>query len=359
MKKIALIWLAVPMLAHAELIPFSKAQMQALGVNVVPMSAASPVMSNHLPGEIVVPVGQERVVSAPLGGLIDALYVAAGQPVKRGQALAHVSSPDLVALQRDYLQARTQQQLAENLLKRDNELFKEGIIAERRMLTTQSGHKELAFVTAQRRQALKLAGMGEASIQRLENSGELVSGITLSAPIDGMVLEQMATSGQRVDISAPVYRIGRLSPLWLEIHAPLDSLHFVRQGMRVNIPKYQAEGRVTTIIRSVNKNDQTMHIRAEITRGVEKLSPGQFVEAELASETMAQQFSIPKTALVRNAQKSYVFVQMAQGFEALPVDVVSEQADNVVVSGRFKGGEKVVMNGTAAIKAAWNGIGGE
>ena len=111
---------------------------------------------------------------------------------------------------------KTQYQLSKNMLNRDRELYKDGIIAERRVLTTESGHQELSVEMKQRRQALQMAGMGNDSISKLENSGELASGLTLLAPIDGVVIEQMASVGQRVDASMPIYRIAKLNPLWLE-----------------------------------------------------------------------------------------------------------------------------------------------
>ncbi|OIQ84030.1 cobalt-zinc-cadmium resistance protein CzcB [mine drainage metagenome] len=343
-----------------DVIAMTQKQQQALGIVVAPVSASSALSSNRLPGEITVPVGQERVVSAPQAGLVDALYVAAGQSVRKGQALAHITSTELVALQRDYLQALTQHRLARTTLERDAELYKDGIIAERRYLTTKSSHEELVALLAQRRQALKLAGMGEAAIARLESRGELTSGLTISAPIEGQVLEQMVTIGQRIDPAMPILRIGRLNPLWLEIHAPIEALGTVANGMSVRIPKYQAEGKVIAVIRNVNRNDQTMHVRAEITRNADKLSPGQFVEAEIVAEGVAgRQFSVPRNAVVRSGAESYVFVQTVTGFMPRKVGVASEQADRVVISGGLNGTEKVAVTGTVAIKAAWVGTGAE
>lgn len=365
MKKYGFILLLWPLLLNAAGdIPITPQQAQAMGIRVMALSAVDIAKGNRLPGEITVPVGQERMVSAPQSGLIDTLYVAAGQPVKRGQALARISSADLVALQRDYLQGKTQQRLAKNMLDRDSELYRDGIIAERRLLTTQSAHEELAVTQSQRRQALKLAGMGDESIRQLDSKGNMASGLTITAPMDGVVLEQLAAVGQRVDMSAPIYRIARLKPLWLEIHAPLESLSVVHEGMAVTIPKYQAEGRVITIIRSVNREDQTVHVRAEITRGVEKLSPGQFVEAEIVAAKVPanaalRQFSVPKVAVVRNAGKTYIFAQTAQGFRALPVAVVNEQSDEAIITGNLAGSEKIAVSGTVAIKAAWVGISNE
>lgn len=345
---------------EADIIVMTPKQQQALGIVVAPVSVSSALTSNRLPGEIVVPVGQDRVVSSAQSGLIDALFVAAGQSVKKGQALAHISSQELVALQRDYLQALTQKHLARNTLDRDAELYRDGIIAERRYLTTKSGHEELVAVLAQRRQALRLAGMGDAAIARLESHGEFSSGLTISAPIEGQVLEQMVTTGQRIDPATPMFRIGRLKPLWLEIHAPIDMQASVATGMLVRIPKYQAEGKIITIIRNVNKNDQTMHMRAEITQNAERLSPGQFVEAEIAVEgAPGDQFSVPKAAVVRSGTDSHVFVQTARGFSPLKVTVVSEQADKAVIAGALSGAEKVAVTGTVAIKATWAGTGGE
>lgn len=340
----------------------TKEQQRTLGITVSSLTSKTQLASQLLPASVVIPVGQEQVVSVPQPGLVDVLHVAAGQEVKKGQPVAHVSSPDLVGLQRDYLQALTQKKLAANTLQRDSELYQDGIIAQRRFLAAQSSHDELAAVLEQRRQALRLAGMGDASIGKLERSGQMSSGLTLTAPMDGQVLEQMASLGQRVDIATPLYRIAKLKPLWLEIHAPLEVLAFAKTGMQVTVPRYQASGRLIAIVRNVNKNDQTVHMRAEVESGMEKLSPGQFVEVQLVEMGYGQggnRYSVPRPAVTRSGPDNYVFVQTLQGFEARKIEVVSEQADEIVISGKFVGNEKVATSGLAAIKGAWSGLGGE
>lgn len=365
-------------------IAISLKQQQTMGIVVAPLAGNSgqinAQVNQRLPGEIVVPIGQERVISAAQAGLVDSLNVAAGADVKKGQALGHITSPDLINLQREYLQARTQTRLAKNTYDRDTELFKDGIIAERRYLATQSSFDELKALLSQRRQALKLSGFDDASIARLDKTGEFSSGLTVFSPIDGQVLEQLVTVGQRIDTATPMFRIGRLNPLWLEIHAPVESLAAVSKGMLVKIPQYQAEGKIIAIIRNINKTDQTMRVRAEITKNADKLSPGQFVEAEVtpsvqaisstsssahlsntkqASPNQASQFSVPKSALVRQGVDSYIFIANATGFSPYKVNVISEQADKAVIvanfGGNFTGTEKVVITGTVAIKAAWIG----
>ncbi len=345
--------------AHAADVTMSAAQQRSLGVVVAPVGKNTVLNSRRFPAEIVVPVGQERVVSAPQSGLLDQLHIAAGQNVKKGQVIAHLTSPDLLGLQRDYLQALTQKRLAAKSLSRDEELFKDGIIPQRRYLETESAHEEASASLAQRKQALRLAGMGDAAINQLSPAGGMNSGITLTAPMDGQVLEQMVTTGQRVDMAMPLYRIAKLNPLWLEIHAPLEGLPFVKEGMPVSVPKLQASGKLIAVIRSVNKADQTLHLRAEISKGAEKLSPGQFVEAEISLGGQSQHFSVPKSALARQGAEAMVFVQTKAGFSPLKVKVISEQGEDAIVDAPFNGSEKIAVTGISAIKGALLGLGGE
>lgn len=340
-------------------IAMSVAQQQSLGVTVTPVGKNTMLSSRRFPAEIMVPVGQERIISAPQSGLLDQLFVAAGQEVKKGQVIAHLTSPDLLGLQRDYLQALTQKNLAAKSLARDAELFKDGIIPQRRYLETQSVNEEVSASLAQRKQALRLAGMSDSEINHMSPSSGMNSGIALTSPIDGQILEQMVTTGQRVDMAMPIYKIARLNPLWLEIHAPLEGLPFVKIGMHVQVPKLQAGGKLIAVIRNVNKADQTMHLRAEITQGTEKLSPGQIVEAEISLGAQEQHFSVPKSALARQGAEALVFVQTKTGFHPLKVKVIFEQGDEAVVDASFKGDERIAVSGISAIKGTWLGLGGE
>lgn len=345
---------------YAADVTMSSTQQKSLGITTASLGKNSVLHSRRFPAEVAVPIGQERVVSALQPGLIDQLLVAAGQEVKKGQLIAHMISPDLVALQKDYLQANTQKQLLAKQLARDRALFSDGIIAERRLLETESAHEEAVALLAQRKQALRLSGMGDASIGKLNSASGMHSGLALTAPLDGQVLEQMVTTGQRVEAGMPLFRIAKLTPLWLEIHAPLEGLPFVKLGMPVHIPKLQASGKLIAIVRSVNKEDQTLHLRAEITQGAAQLSPGQFVEAQIQVDAPAQpQFSVPKSALVRQGAQTLIFVQTPQGFKPLPVKVISDQGEEIVLGGNFKGNEKVVISGVSAVKGAWLGLGGE
>ena len=350
----------------AKLIKITPAQTKTLGIQTTHIQSANDMMSQRLPGEIVVPVEQSRIVSAPQPGLIDHVLVASGQMVRKGQVLGHLSSPELVALQREHLQALSQQRLSENSFNRDSELYKDGIIAERRYLSSESNHAEINALLAERRQALKLSGMSSQSIQQLESSGRYSNGMDLIAPIDGMVLEQMVTAGQRVDSYVPIFRIAKLNPLWLEIHAPAKILSNVHLGMQVKISQSSASGKVIAVVPNINKLDQTALIRVLINNTDASLAPGQLVEAEIiqALNKKTNGFSIPKSAIIQMnetkvANQTYVFVQVKEGFEARNIQVLGNNGTQALVEGDFTGNEDIVTNGTSMLKAKMQGIGDE
>ena len=353
-----------------QTISITPAQVKTLGIATTALESQSNATSQRLPGEIVVPIEQARIVSAPQPGLIDQVMVAAGQSVKQGQVLAHLSSPELVALQRDHLQALSQQKLSDNVYKRDAELYKDGIIAERRFLTTESTHTEVNALLNERRQALRLSGMSPQAIKQLESSGTYTNGVNLTAPIDGVVLEQLVTAGQRVDSATPIYRIARLSPLWLEMHVPTQALSGIKLGMPVRVSNSAASGKVIAIVPSINKLDQTALVRVLLNKGTNSLAPGQMVEAEIAqSGGSKNSFGIPKNALIqvsnnkgvnqKDTNQTFVFVQNKAGFEARPVNVLGNVGNQALVTGDFVGNEQIVTSGTAALKAKLQGIGGD
>ncbi len=341
----------------ADDIPMTARQSQALGIETVVLAAPSSATGNGMPGQVVIPNQQIRVVSAPLSGMVESIAVAINQPVKKGQTLVRLQSPMLAELQRDFLQTALQAQLAQNTLNRDEKLFKDGIVAESRYLATRSSTLTAAAIASEKRQALRLAGMGDAAIQKLQSGQSIGSALDVTAPIDGVVMEQMLAPGQRVEAAAPLFKVARLTPLWLEIQVPLSQLSALQPGASVRVPTASASGKVISIGRAVSETNQTVMVRAEITDGADNLRPGQFVEAVVGSAPSVRQWLVPNTALVRAENLAYVFVQTPAGYRPQPVQVLGQTPAAITITGELRGDERVVSKGTVALKAAWQGLG--
>ncbi|MBU1692219.1 MAG: efflux RND transporter periplasmic adaptor subunit [Gammaproteobacteria bacterium] len=353
-------FVAAPLYAGDD-IKLSTTQAKAMGVVTAPLASTVTAAGKGLPARVVIPNHQLHIVAAPLAGLVENMSVAPGQAVKKGQVLARLQSPGLVEIQRGFLQAATQAQLARDSLSRDEKLFKEGIIAESRYLAARSHQVEAVAALSERRQALALAGLSSAALQRLEKSHAMSGAIEITAPVNGVALELMAVPGQRIEAASPLVKLAQIVPLWLEIQAPIAQIFGLKAGSVVSVPAYQASGKVAQIGRSVDEGSQTVTVRAEIRQGAENLRPGQFVEAVLAVNGDDKHWHVPNSALVRQRDQVYVFVQTATGFLVRPVKLGGETAGDSVVIAEFKGDERIAVGGTVSLKAMWQGLaaGGE
>lgn len=336
-----------------EEILLNPAQVKALGIETVAVGERDNAKLATLPAQVLVPNHQLRVIAAPISGMIDMLAVAPGDSVRKGQVLAHLASPQALELQRDAIQASSQAALQQQNLQRDEQLFAEGLIAESRLQATRAAASQAAAQVSERRQGLALAGIAP---------GKLGGFLALTAAIDGVVLEQGAQLGERVEAATPIYRIGRLSPLWLEIQAPVALAATLRLGMAVGMPSVGSSGKLISIGRAVDAGSQTVLLRALVTKGAEQLRPGQVTEVEILGLS-AKGKRLPASAVVRHDNKPLAFVQTAgddrsSRFEPRQIRLISQSSDTVVVDG-INPGERIANKGVSALKAMLTGVGKE
>lgn len=341
----------------AEPLSLKAAQIQSLGIQTARVGDIASPRNDTLPAKVVVPNAQLRVVTAPIGGMIERLAVAAGDTVKRGQIVAHLSSPQALELQRDALQSASQLGLLQQNLKRDEQLFAEGLIAESRVQGTRAAAAQATAQADERAQGLALAGI---------QAGKLGGPLALAAPIDGVVLEQGVQLGQRIESATPIYRIAKLSPLWLEIQVPQTRLGEIRDGMSVKLVNSAISGKIIAIGRAIDTASQTVTLRASISRGAEALIPGQVVDVELSNANSGAS-RLPARVLTRHEGRTWVFVQIGAAaddaeknagsrFEARAVRLISQHGDSVQVEG-VSANERLVIDGVSGLKALLAGVG--
>ena len=347
---------ALPTLGEpATNVALSTEQIRGFGIETAVADPVDQAISKSFPAKVAVPNARLRVIGSPLEGVVEALLVAEGEAVVEGQPLARIRSSQLLELQAAYLEALTRRQLSAETVRRDRKLRAEGIIAERRLLESESNHRELVNAEARDRQTLRLAGMSEQAIAELASDQQLSAVLDVKAPLSGVVLEQLATAGQRLAAADPLYRIGDLSTLWVEVHVPLESLGDLSPGALVELPEQRISAEVITVGRMVHGTDQGVLVRAAVSDGAERLRPGQFVEARLHQGIGHGAMRVPAVAVVRSADQDYVFVSQPQGFAAVPARILAREGDMAVIQADLPAGAAIVVRGTAALKAAWAG----
>ena len=307
------------------LIPIGERQIRAAGIELARVEPEAGTAEAVLPGTVSVPPHQLRMVAAPAAGLLEVVLVAPNETVRAGQPLARLRSTDLLEAQRQYLQALSAEQLARERLRRDEQMYRERIIAERRLLTTSADFEFARATLEEREQMLALLGMAEEDIRRLRGERRLAATLTVSAPSDGVVLELRATAGERVAAAAPLFSLARLRPLWVTLQVPLGQAAAVEPSTRVGIPGTPAQGEVLRLGSSVDPATQSVAAIVEVDEGAEALRPGQVVSATVAVRPSGMpQWRVPSGSVVRHAGRSWVFLRTPEGFRARPVTVIAE-----------------------------------
>lgn len=346
----ALLVVASARAEDARFVPVTPAQAQALGIQTQRVGAGSKAAATGLPATVSIPNSQVRVIAAPLAGVVESLETAPGLNVTKGQVLVRLSSPQALELQRDRIQADAQAALARQSLKRDEQLFREGLIAESRLQASRANAAQSAAQAAERAQELRLA----------QHSGGQT--LSLVAPIAGSVLEQQASVGQRVEQSAPLYRIARLDPLSVDIQAPLAVASQLRVGSGLRIPATGASGEVIAVGRAVDPASQSVLVRGLVTRGADSLRPGQAttVDLDVGKATAGTAVQVPAAAVLHHEGKQWVFVAAtegkASGYRATQVQPAGRVGDNLLVSG-LPAEATIATAGIAALKANLLGMG--
>ncbi len=334
----------------ADAVKLSPAQAQALGVSAVHPVASRTDQTLPYPAQIVIPTPQLRFVSAPVAGMVASLSVARGDSVGSGQPLVTLESPGFVSLQREYLHAVAQEALAARQLKRNTELV-EGKAAPQRVLeTSQAEARQASVAVAERRQMLRLSGVSDAAIARLTEESAITATLSVAAPQAATVVEIVVSPGQRVEQAAPLVKLARLSVLWAEIAIPASNIRSIRPGASVEIEGYPTPGRVILVSETTDAATQTVLVRAEVPNNGE-LRPGQSAAARITFASAAENaWEIPYNALVRRGEAASVFVATEGGFRLVPVTLLAEDQDHVVVSGGVTGHDEVAVSGVSALR---------
>jgi RND family efflux transporter MFP subunit len=354
---LALLWAPLALGADTDNLAVSARQKAALSIAVAPLSAHAGAASTGLPARVGLPPDAERVVGAPVAGLVSSLNKNAGDKVAAGEALATLVSPQLLETQHALVIADSTRRLAADNAARDEALFAEGIIAESRLRESRAklaqGRAEVAALSA----TLRLQGLSARDIEAIAAGQVLRDSVAVRAPLAGQILERLAETGERVEAGMPLYRLARMDRLLLEIDVPVELARTLKPGMAVKVPGTQAAGRITAIEAGVG-SAQTVTVRANLD-AAHGLRPGQAVGVRIAELEAAGRWRVPAAALAWVKGRPHVFVETPQGFRVMPVAVLSQSAGGASIAGTgLRGDERIAVTGVAALKALWQG-GGE
>ncbi len=356
---IALLGLLSCAVYAGEQINLSKTQLYNLGVKLGKPRLINSVPLMDAPAKVSIPPANEYLVSTSQLGLVNQIHVSIGDEVKKGQPLATIKSPDLLALQRHHLKSVNDLRLARTEYHRDQKLYKEGVIADRRWLQTKANYQVFKSHFSETRQLLEISGIAEADIVSLEKTHRMSGQLTIVSPISGVVLQRMVSAGERVDALGPLFRIANLEKLWLDISIPQQRIDHVHKGDKVVIEGMDVIAKVFLLGKNVDEQNQTVLVRAVVESGKENIRLGQSINARISQTSANPVYKVSNSALAQFRGKTYLFIRNAKGFKVQPIHILGREEQETIITGEVAENSEIAIRGAVALKANFLGLGDE
>ena len=269
-------------------------------------------------------------------GWVENVYVNfTGMPVKKGQPLLTIYSPDLVSTQQEFLLS----------LKAKKTLGK-------------SDFPEIASsansLYEASRKRLQLWDIPDSQINKIERSGETVKALTLYAETGGYVLTKNAFQRQKITPDTELYSIADLSKVWVIADIYEYEMQMIRVGQTatMNLAYYPGEtfsGKVTYIYPQLDAQTRTLKARIEFPNPNLKLKPDMFANVDFQI-VYPRQVSVPEEAVLDSGEEQVVFVAHKDGyFEPRKVQLGAKVDDRYIVLSGLQAGEKIVTSGNFMI----------
>lgn len=289
-------------------------------------------------------------IGSPVAGRIIKLLVLEGQYVHRGEALATLHSTDLSDTQFSFIKAYSQENLARQATERAEQLVKADVMGRAELERRRAELLQASTEAAAFRTQLSGLGMTDAAIHKLESTRKLNADYPIVSTISGTVLDRKVTIGQIVQPAEIAFMVADLSNVWVIADVPEESSGRLHKGMEVIVkipalPEQELHGKLSYVSPIVDPSTRTVQVRMDLPnpKGIYKpamLAGLTFIDATERKNT------IPSTAVVREENKDYVFVQIEPTkFMLREVSLGLESGDKRVLESGVSPGEKIVLDG--------------
>lgn len=209
------------------------------------------------------------------------------------------------------------------------------------------------------RERLRLLGMPEPLIKKVEISASPQTHITIASPQAGVIQVLNARTGVTVSKGMTLAEINGIDRVWLNAAVPEALAQQVRVGDTVaaNFPalaNQMIQGKVIAILPEANADSHTLTVRVELPNTDGHLRPGQFARITLQSDQDDQVLSIPSEALIHSDTRSMVIVANDERFNPVEVNTGRESNGRTEILSGLQEGERVVTSGQFLIDSEAN-----
>jgi len=310
----------------------SLAAMKLAEIETSVVRSGTPVSTIYLPGKVMADQNMVSSVTSHSAGRIIKLYVDyVGAYVKSGQEIASLYSPELISTQQEFLQTVE---------------FKE--------------QNPMLYKAARRK--LELLELPDATIEKIEKSGEIMTEIDIVSQATGYVTKLNVTRQEHVKRGSVLFEVADLSSVWVMFDAYESDLSLIDEGQKINFttatyPGEKFEGTVSFIDPIVNNITRTADVRVQTNNLNQRLKPNMLAEGILTANISNQKsLLIPKSAVLWTGPRSIVFVQLSDTekptFIAREVTLGKRVGNQYIILEGLETGEEVVTHGNFKLDGA-------
>jgi cobalt-zinc-cadmium efflux system membrane fusion protein len=329
-------------------------------VKVTTVQARSSESERSIPGEVVAAEGAEGQVTSLVSGRVATLDAAVGQPVKKGQVLCVVESPEVGRAQADLLRAESRVLLTQRALDRQIELDAQNATSKSALDQARADAAAAKADVLAAKTMLSNIGAPMPNSDAIAPSGK----VAMRAPIEGVVVERNAVLGGPVTAGTVLFRIVASGARVVMAKMPETLDATADEGTSVRIvaraaPDKACEG---SIERNLHVVDATRNVplRVRIGAACSELTMGSFVDVRLPARPGPKGLVVPASAIAEVHGETIAFVQKGEegAFEARVVQRgPSSSGGEVEITSGIAAGDRVAVAGVVLLKGEL--LGGE
>jgi RND family efflux transporter MFP subunit len=278
------------------------------------------------------------------GGRVAAIYVEAGDHVKRGQILAHLNvsilEPQVANLQASLEQAKAEEDLA---------------VAEYRRAQAVGASGALSAEETQRRKSSSVTAAAKVKFvqAQLDEAKARLARADIRAPDDGIILTRTVEVGQTASAAEPMFRLSKGGEVEMRGQVAEQDLPLLKVGQDVNVKLTGTAaiypGKIRLLGAIIDPATRLGMARVALTPDP-NLRPGAFARADVTVSN-AQRTVLPQTAILSDDRGSYVLVVNAQNkVERRAVRVSGMIQSGVTIAEGVAGRDKVVATAGAFLQ---------
>jgi Cu(I)/Ag(I) efflux system membrane fusion protein len=322
---------AVQESAPAVEIPKDKQQLIGLRSTTVAIRPLQKIIRTV--GRIEIDERRTSTVNTKFEGWIEKLFVDyTGMEVKKGDPLAEIYSPELLATQREFLDALKWK----NSPKKDSEMG--ALLA-----------KDAETILEGARQRLSLWDITQGQIKMIEETGRPIRTLTIYSPTNGTVVQKMAIQGMKVMPGEKLFDIVDLSSIWVVADVYENELQVIKLGAQAAIslsyfPGKEFLSKIDYIYPTLAGETRTAKVRFTLPNPGGQLKPQMFTNVTLKIN-LGKRLVVPEDAVIDTGMRQIVYVDKGDGnFEPREVSVGLKTDQMVEVTKGLRAGEKVASS---------------